>query len=114
MTDIFDSPDSALSPTEMDMENPELHYDSRQFSGEAVVDEEIRPEQKGRVQFRSSWWFARCEQDITLAPGERVEVLGLLSDTLTLLVSPYPKRPSQGAVEPVPVAVGSEQPLSSM
>ncbi|MDY6784636.1 MAG: NfeD family protein [Cyanobacteriota bacterium] len=112
MTDIFDSSDSALETKRMDVENPDLHHDSRQFTGEAVVDEEIRPQQRGRVEFRSSWWFARCQQDIILAPGERVKVIGLLSDSLTLLVEPIAK------TEPIPVEVvevavrGPDQPLS--
>lgn len=112
MTDIFDSSDSALSPAQTDMDTPGLHHDSRQFTGEATVDEEILPQRRGRVQFRSSWWFARCEQDITIAPGERVEVIGLLSDSLTLLVSPYAK-PEPLSEAAVKLAVAEpEQPLS--
>lgn len=86
---LYSSSDSVLAPSEEDMELSALHHDSRQFSGEAVVDEEIRPHQRGRVYFRSSWWFARCDRELCLAPGERVEVVGLETDDLTLLVLPY-------------------------
>jgi membrane protein implicated in regulation of membrane protease activity len=50
----------------------------------AIVEEEIRPNQPGRVRFQSSWWPAKCEQQITLKPGEVVHVVGL--ENITLIV----------------------------
>lgn len=57
--------------------------------GEATVDQIIESGKRGRVYFRGSWWFARCEQDITLEPGEVVAVVGL--SNITLLVQPLTK-----------------------
>ncbi len=50
----------------------------------AIVEEEIRPQESGRVRFQSSWWPAKCEPEITLKPGEVVRVVGL--DNITLIV----------------------------
>ena len=50
----------------------------------AIVEEEIRPDQCGRVRFQSSWWPAKCYQEITLQPGAVVRVLRL--DNITLIV----------------------------
>ncbi|MCC3409461.1 MAG: NfeD family protein [Microcoleus sp. PH2017_10_PVI_O_A] len=50
----------------------------------AVVEEEIRPGQSGRVRFQSTWWPAKCDRDITLKPGEVVRVLAL--ENVTLIV----------------------------
>lgn len=61
---------------------------NRRFQGEATVDGEIKPDEKGRVYFRGSWWFARCNQAVTLVPGERVTVVGV--EGITLLVQPNP------------------------
>jgi membrane protein implicated in regulation of membrane protease activity len=60
----------------------QVRQDRRQFAGEAVVDEEIQPNQRGMVYFRASWWFAQCEQAIALVPGQRVQVLGIRGTTL--------------------------------
>ena len=50
----------------------------------AIVEEEIKPNQPGRVRFQSSWWPARCDRQITLKPGEVVHVVGL--ENITLIV----------------------------
>ncbi|WP_293355821.1 MULTISPECIES: NfeD family protein [unclassified Microcoleus] len=50
----------------------------------AIVEEEIRPDQCGRVRFQSSWWPAKCDRQITLKPGAVVRVLRL--DNITLVV----------------------------
>jgi membrane protein implicated in regulation of membrane protease activity len=50
----------------------------------AIVDEEIRPEQSGRVRFQSSWWPAKCDRKKIFKPGELVYVVGI--DNITLLV----------------------------
>ena len=52
----------------------------------AIVDEEIRPGDCGRVHFQNSWWPARCELDMTFQRGELVNVLGI--DNITLIVGP--------------------------
>jgi tetratricopeptide (TPR) repeat protein len=56
------------------------------FNGQAIVDQIIQPEKAGRVRFRSSYWSARCDQPIAIAPGEVVDVVGL--DRITLKVEP--------------------------
>ncbi|MCC3410888.1 MAG: NfeD family protein [Microcoleus sp. PH2017_29_MFU_D_A] len=51
----------------------------------AIVDEEIRPNQPGRVSFQNSWWPAKCDDlQITLKPGAVVRVLRL--ENITLIV----------------------------
>ncbi|PSB13292.1 hypothetical protein C7B69_20470 [filamentous cyanobacterium Phorm 46] len=52
----------------------------------AIVDEEIRPGDCGRVHFQNSWWPAKCDLDMTFQRGELVNVLGI--DNITLLVGP--------------------------
>lgn len=54
------------------------------YRGRAVVSESIAPRRRGRVHFQGSWWLAECEQDITLAVGEVVQVVG--RQNITLLV----------------------------
>ncbi|MEC4984956.1 MAG: NfeD family protein [Oscillatoria sp. PMC 1068.18] len=65
----------------------------RNCQGKAVVDEEIRPEQKGRVRFRGSWWPALCEQEIIISSGEVVKVVGRCN--ITLLVEPLTMQQAQ-------------------
>ncbi|MEG4804447.1 NfeD family protein [Microcoleus sp. ARI1-B5] len=50
----------------------------------AVVEEEIRPGEFGRVRFQSTWWPAKCDRQITFKPGDVVRVVGL--DNITLIV----------------------------
>lgn len=52
----------------------------------AIVDEEIRPGDCGRVHFQNSWWPAKCDLQITFQRGELVNVLGI--DNITLIVGP--------------------------
>jgi membrane protein implicated in regulation of membrane protease activity len=56
------------------------------FDHRAIVDETIHPYFGGRVRFHHSWWPAFCQQNITLAPGEFVYVVG--RHNITLLVEP--------------------------
>ncbi|MEG4322821.1 MULTISPECIES: NfeD family protein [unclassified Microcoleus] len=51
---------------------------------EAIVAEEIRSGECGRVRFQCSWWPAKCDKGITFKPGELVYVVGI--DKITLLV----------------------------
>lgn len=61
-----------------------------ELSGEAIVDEAIRPYRKGRCRWKGSYWFARCELEITIAPDDVVEVVGI--ENITLLVRPIGDR----------------------
>ena len=55
--------------------------------GEAKVSQTIvGPYQEGRVYFRGTWWPARCEQFVTLKPGDTVQVIDM--SNITLLVAP--------------------------
>ena len=54
-------------------------------SEKAIVDEEIRPNESGRVRFQNSWWPAKCDLEMTFEPGEVVRVVGI--DNLTLIVA---------------------------
>ena len=62
--------------TTMTLNNPE----------KAIVDEEIRPGDCGRVHFQNSWWPAKSDIDMTFQRGELVNVLGI--DNITLIVGP--------------------------
>ncbi|WP_416676435.1 NfeD family protein [Egbenema bharatensis] len=60
----------------------------------ATVEETIRPNHSGRVRFQGSWWFARCQADVTIEPGEEVKVIG--HQGITLLVEPMLAFANQG------------------
>ena len=53
-------------------------------SEKAIVDEEIRPNECGRVRFQNSWWPAKCDRNLTFGPGDVVRVVGI--DNITLIV----------------------------
>lgn len=53
---------------------------------EATVVKAIEPFRTGQIRFQGSWWSARCQRDIVLQPGERVNVVG--RQNITLLVEP--------------------------
>ncbi|MEG4235225.1 NfeD family protein [Microcoleus sp. Pol11C3] len=53
-------------------------------SKKAIVDEEIRPNESGRVRFQNSWWPAKCDLEMTFEPGDEVRVAGI--DNITLIV----------------------------
>jgi tetratricopeptide (TPR) repeat protein len=57
-------------------------YQNRQ----AIVQQTIQPNQRGRVRYWGSDWFARCHQDIFISPGEVVDIVGV--ENITLLVEP--------------------------
>ena len=50
----------------------------------AIVEEEIRPGESGRVRFQSIWWPAISDQEIIFKPGDAVRVLAI--DNVTLIV----------------------------
>lgn len=54
------------------------------YRGRAIVSDTIAPRARGRVHFQGSWWPAQCEQEITIAVGEVVQVIG--RQNITLLV----------------------------
>lgn len=81
----FNRPRAMTRPSDSTVEDA-----AKDFTGEAIVDEEIQPHRKGRVNWRGSYWPARCELDITLVPEEIVEVVGL--ENITLLVMPISKQ----------------------
>jgi tetratricopeptide (TPR) repeat protein len=56
------------------------------FTGQAIVEQSIQPQKPGRVRFKGSRWSARCDQPISIAPYELVDVIGV--QNLTLLVEP--------------------------
>lgn len=74
-----------------------------QFSKhEATVVKAIEPLKTGQIRFQGSWWSARCQQDITLQPGELVNVVG--RQNITLLVEPIATNESNLPINnPVPL-----------
>lgn len=75
---------------------------------EAIVVKAIEPFRVGRIRFQGSWWSARCNQDITLRPGELVRVVG--RQNITLLVEPMPQaQPGLPGIEPLVLSSSSSQ-----
>ncbi|MBW4657586.1 MAG: hypothetical protein KME15_02840 [Drouetiella hepatica Uher 2000/2452] len=56
------------------------------YSGQAIVEQMIQPDKPGRVRFKGSRWFARCDQPVNISPHELVDVIGI--QNITLLVEP--------------------------
>lgn len=56
------------------------------FNGQAIVEQTIQPDKSGRVRFKGSRWYARCDQPIAIAPNDMVDVIGV--QNITLLVEP--------------------------
>lgn len=52
----------------------------------AIVDEEIRPQELGRVRFQNTWWPAKCDREMTFKVGDAVKVVGI--ENITLIVAP--------------------------
>ncbi|MBD3882738.1 tetratricopeptide repeat protein [Phormidium tenue FACHB-886] len=83
---------SAVKPTATDSRSspgrpssttaPQLGY----LKGQAIVEQAISPDHPGRVRFKGSRWFARCDHSMTILPGELVDVIGV--QKITLLVEP--------------------------
>ncbi len=58
-------------------------------SAEAVVDEVIQPNHRGRVRYQGSHWPARCSQAITLEEGTICSVVNIQGITLIVIPTPY-------------------------
>jgi NfeD-like C-terminal, partner-binding len=69
-----------------DVETASIHQSSKPIAPDekAIVEEEIRPGESGRVKFQSSWWPATSDQEMTFKPGEAVRVVAM--DNVTLIV----------------------------
>ncbi|MDX2099892.1 MAG: NfeD family protein [Leptolyngbyaceae cyanobacterium bins.59] len=67
---------------------------SNRLEKEAIVTTTIAPYKSGRVKFKGSFWFARCDQNVKIGPGEMVHVVGLKDFTLLVeLPSNLPSNP---------------------
>lgn len=55
-------------------------------SAEAIVDEVIQPNHRGRVRYQGSYWPAKCQRDITLEEGTFCLVVNV--EGITLIVVP--------------------------
>ncbi|MGB3201505.1 MAG: NfeD family protein [Nodosilinea sp.] len=53
----------------------------------ATVTEVIRPDERGRVAFQATTWFALCRYQVVILPGAPVCVVGQHNAT-TLIVEP--------------------------
>ncbi|WNZ26384.1 hypothetical protein HJG54_02020 [Leptolyngbya sp. NK1-12] len=56
------------------------------LEGQAIVEQPIQPDKKGRVKFKASWWSARCLEPITIPAGELVDIVAVQG--ITLIVEP--------------------------
>lgn len=73
-------------PAVGDAETVHTHLAPKEIDPEqkAIVEEEIRPGESGRVRFQSSWWPATSNQEITFKPGDAVRVIAI--ENVTLIV----------------------------
>lgn len=58
----------------------------QQWRTQATVHNMITPLQAGRVSYKGTYWYGRCEEgnfDI-IHPGEKVQVLGRVGNTLVV------------------------------
>ncbi|MEY3870265.1 MAG: hypothetical protein RLZZ338_4159 [Cyanobacteriota bacterium] len=69
--------------TPQESTQPDLPYENQ----EGIVDQAIYPYRKGRVYYNGTWWPARCPENVTLAPGEVVEVIYI--ENITVWVRPF-------------------------
>ncbi len=81
---IHNSNSSKLGYSRKSLKN--LPRTFNELTGQATVDQLIQAGKMGRVRFQGSWWYAQCQQDTTLVPGQVVRVVG--RDNITLLVEP--------------------------
>ncbi|UBF24541.1 NfeD family protein [Kovacikia minuta CCNUW1] len=56
------------------------NYQDEDF--EAVVTRSISPGKAGQVEFKGSWWTARCNREVVLVPGQIVYVVVRRDNTL--------------------------------
>jgi membrane protein implicated in regulation of membrane protease activity len=54
----------------------------------AIISAIVKPNQRGRVYYQSTWWFASCPYNVTLPVGTSVRVI--TRSALTLIVEPLP------------------------
>jgi membrane protein implicated in regulation of membrane protease activity len=47
----------------------------RQLTSLAIVVSDIKPFKRGRIQYQATYWFGRCEDNVTLVVGMPVEVV---------------------------------------
>jgi membrane protein implicated in regulation of membrane protease activity len=58
-------------------------------SAEAVVEEVIQPNHRGRVRYKGSYWPARYQQSITLEEGTTCSVVNIQGITLIVIPTSY-------------------------
>ncbi|MGB3518028.1 MAG: NfeD family protein [Elainellaceae cyanobacterium] len=63
----------------------------------ATVTEVIRPDERGRVAFQATTWFAVCPYQVVILPGAPVCVVGQYNAT-TLIVEPVQRVNAQPMV----------------
>lgn len=82
----FFSPSQATQANVSDSKRPPQSNSSSLsfFEGDAIVIECIQPNRRGCVRFQGVYWFAQCDENVTLLPGATVAVVGRRK--LTLIV----------------------------